>query len=447
LAIVDPPGKTRHCALMVLAAPVLAGNAPEQAQERALSRYTILWADSLLEWARHWRKEMSRSPDRATARHAYQMKSEVAHFADLLGHVDGVRDYLAAKRQPLAPLRADDIEATALMWRTISPTATNLLWLGAIELYDRLAQVSPEDSIAQYAALSFEVQDRVRAALPIRDPYWYLATDTGADYRPNTLPAAQGGELGRLVAQINDVALALDALLRIAPVLYGILPYDWLVRSALMVELAALLDLTVGSPPTTRPTGRPTLLDLCRYGRPTEAAADLTRMRDSISDETRHIVRWSRDKFGAHLDRRLPLGHLHDHLIQLDYQGMIGCAEHILDWLDALGAETLDLKMLLMGERRIGSLPLEPTEDDHGWRPDPRHIPGSLARLFRSIDSPYISGIATTMATGVLAGISAGRTRQPRDKITVPEPFDDRFTPIAPRINIRDGPASWEAGR
>ena len=41
-------------------------------------------------------------------------------------------------------------------------------------------------------------------------------------------------------------------LLRIAPVLEGALAYDWLVKSAIVVELSALLDLTLGSPPGAR---------------------------------------------------------------------------------------------------------------------------------------------------------------------------------------------------
>lgn len=220
LRIVDAATKTRHCALMLLVAPVLAGNAPEEAQARTLARYTFLWADSLLEWARRWRNELSRSDDRTISKHGHQMKPEIARFANLLGRVGGVRDYLVAKRQPLALLRADDIEATALMWLAVNPTVVNDLWLAAIRMYDGLATVTESaGSIVEVTQLPFETRARVRAALPVREQYWYLATDTGADYRANTLPAAQGGDLGRLIAQVNDVVLHVDTLLRIAPVL------------------------------------------------------------------------------------------------------------------------------------------------------------------------------------------------------------------------------------
>src|SRR4051794_36243325 len=124
---------------MLLCAPVLAGDAPQVAQERALSRYAFLWADSLLGWCRRWRNEVARSGDRDRERHAVRVKREVAAFAALLERADGVRDYLVAKRQPLAQSRAADIEATALLWLQIHPRAVNELWLGAAQLYDALA--------------------------------------------------------------------------------------------------------------------------------------------------------------------------------------------------------------------------------------------------------------------------------------------------------------------
>jgi len=86
-------------------------------------------------------------------------------------------------------------------------------------------------------------------ALPKRDrTHWYLAADTAAEIRPYILPAAGGGPIGRQVAQINDVAMHLGVIVPLVPVLYGKPPYDWLIRSALVNELSALLDLTIGPP-------------------------------------------------------------------------------------------------------------------------------------------------------------------------------------------------------
>ncbi len=367
---------------------------------------------------------MARSTDRLRQKHASRMKGPVAEFATLLSRADGVRDYLVAKRQPLAQSRAADMEATALMWLQIHPKAVNELWIAAAALYDGIVAIDdPAGPILDEISLPFATQDLVRAALPKRDSYWYIATDTGADFRPHTLPAAQGGELGRLIAQINDIALSVDAMLRIAPVLDGVLPYDWLVRSSLLVELAALLDLSIGRADEPVDRRRASLLEMCRYGRPTEAAAELQRLADSIPLETRRYIKWGRDKVGAHLDRELSIFQVHSFLARLDYLGVIRLAEHVLDWLDHLGATHLDLKMLLMGERRIGAWPID-ADDDRLRIPDPSRIPGSLARLFRSIDSPYVSGVAVSSASSALAGISAGRRPAPRTKIVVKRRWD-----------------------
>lgn len=368
---------------------------------------------------RAWRKQLARASDRPTQARARRLKEPLQRFEVVLGRGGPIRDYLAAKRQPLAASRADDMEATALMWLAVNASVVNDLGVAAIGIYDGLAQSAPGDSIINTIALPFATQARVRAALPTRAPYWYLAADTGADFRPHTLPAAQGGELGRMIAQINDVALHLDTLRCLAPVVYSFLPYDWLVRSALLVELAALLDLTVGSPGTARQR-RPSLLEICSFGRVRPVGADLVRLRDSISYETRVSIRWCRDKLGAHLDQELPLVHLHQHLVLLDYQGMIVVAEHVLDWLDQISATQLDLKLLVIGERRIGSWPLNRPIEVGLKPPDPSTIPGSLAGLFRSIDSPYMTGTASSIGSAIVAGISAGRKPRPRDKVRLP---------------------------
>lgn len=431
----DAAGKTRHSVVMLLCGPVLADNAPELAQQRAFARYTFLWADSALHWSRQWRNQMAGSGDPTAVKHAGRMKKEVQAFASLLDRADGVRDYLVAKRQPLDASRADDIDKTAAMWDLVNPATVNELWLGAARLYDALSARAGSRSIIEYAALPFTVQNAIRASLPVREEYWYLATDTGADQRPHTLPAAQGGELGRLIAQINDVAIYLDALLRVAPLLQGLLPYDWFVRSALLLELSTLLDLAFGRP------GQLGLLNHCEYGRPKAEASDLRNLRDSIAPETRRYIRWCRDKFGAHVDARLPLWHLHDHLAQLDYQGIIHAAEHMLNFLDELGANSLDLKMLLMGERRIASWPLRPKP---GSVPPPVNgVPrGSLSSLFRTIDSPYMSGAASVLGSAILAGLSAGRKPEPRAATHIKSRWDPLLDPIAPAISISESSAS-----
>jgi hypothetical protein len=418
-AMVDPPGKARHCTLMLLAAAALADCAPDDVQQRALARYTFLYADALLDWARRWRNQLKREP--ASRGQVRAAKVELDRLAVALDAAGGVRDYLAAKRQSVEGFRADDIEATTLLWEAVNPQNVQSIGRAAISVYDTLNDASAAgESIVAQLGLSPAHRAAVRAALPARDPaYWHLAADTAADLRAFTLPAAQGGNLGRRIAQINDVANHLDVLLRIAPIVQDALPYDWLVRSAMVVELSGLLDLTVGPPPSFKHNVMYSLLDLCRQGRPQEAADELERLRGSIGNEGWDYVRWMRNTIGAHVDDDLTMFHIHRHLIELDYQGVIRLAEHVLNWLDFVGATQLDLKMLLLGETRIRSWPTDPNARAFG-APDPAAVPGGLAHLFRTINSPYMSATASTMGSAVLAGVLAGRRPRPRDPVTLP---------------------------
>jgi hypothetical protein len=419
---------------MLLAASVLADCAPEDNQQRALARYTFLYADALLEWARRWRNQLKH--DSATRARAQAAKPAVQELATALDTADGVRDYLAAKRQPVQAMRADDIEATAALWIAVNPHTVQAICAAAIRAYDELNEARDQsDSLVQLLGLPSAMREEVRAALPSRDhDYWYLAADTAADLRPHTLPAAQGGNLGRLIAQINDVAGHLDVLLRIAPVVHAAPIYDWLVRSAMLVELNALLDLTLGPPPSHGRNVMYPLVDLCRLGRPKAVADDLDRLRASIGCEGWDHVRSLRNTIGAHVDNNLTMFRVHEQLIELDYQGVIKLAEHVLDFLDTLGATQLDLSLLLFGERKIKSWPTDPSRPAPGIPSQPM-MPGVLARLFRSIDSPYMSGTGSTMGSAVLAGMTSARKPEPRAKITVPSRLDHLLNPVPRRLH------------
>lgn len=403
---------------MLIAASTLAAYAPEEHQQRALARYIYLYADSLLVWGRRWRKQIARDP--GTTKHGPKAQRHLKELAAALQAADGVRDHIAAKRHAVANWRADDVEGTAVLWAAVNPAMANAITAAAVLAYDALnAPSAPRGSIVDFMGLPAETVHGVTDSLPRRDPqYWYLAADTAADQRMFTLPAAQGGELGRVIAQINDVAAHLAVLLRIAPVLEDALPYDWLVKSALTIELNALLDLTLGPPPGARHNLLFPLIELCRRGRPKHVVDDLQRLRESIGAEGWLMIRWMRDKLGAHLDDELTITTIHRHLIELDYQGVVRLAEHVLDFLDALGAGQLDLPLLLLGERRIKSWSTDPAKGAPG-APSPYGSPGVMASFFRRLDSPYMTMTASTMGSAVLAGMTSGRTPQPRERVTV----------------------------
>jgi hypothetical protein len=403
---------------MLIAAGVLAGCAPEDAQQRAIARYMYLYGDALLLWGRRWRKQIARNP--ATTKNAPRAQRRLRELNRALNATAGVRDHLAAKRHSVANWRADDVEGTARLWAAVNPATAGAIGGAAVAAYDALnAASAPAGSIVEVMGLPPEVALEVTRALPKRDPaYWYLAADTAADQRMFTLPTAQGGELGRTIAQVNDVAAHLDVLLRIAPVLEGFLAYDWFVKSAMAVELNALLDLTLGPPPGARYNVTFPLIELCRRGRPRHVAGELQRLRESIGTEGWLMIRWMRDKLGAHLDDHLTMSTVHQHLIELDYQGVVRLAENVLDFLDSLGARELDLPLLLIGERKINSWSTDPAQAAPG-APSPYGSPGAMAQFFRRLDSPYMAVTGATIGSAVLAGKISARTPQARERITV----------------------------
>jgi hypothetical protein len=403
---------------MVIAASTLAAYAPEDIQQRALARYVYLYADSLLLWGRRWRKQIARNP--TTTKQGPKANWRLRELSKALEGASGVRDHISAKRHAVANWRADDVEGTARLWAAVNPVTANAITAAAIAAYDALnTAAAPATSVVDGMGLPASVVEAVASALPRRDPaHWYLAADTAADQRMFTLPAAQGGELGRLIAQINDVAAHLDVLLRIAPVLDDLLAYDWFVKSAITVELNSLLDLTLGPPPGARYNVMFPLIEVCRRGRPKHVADDLQRLRDSIGTEGWLMIRWMRDKLGAHLDNELTISTIHRYLVEVDYQGIVRLAEHALDFLDALGAGQLDLPLLLIGERKINGWSTA-TEQAAPGAPSPCGSPGVIAAFFRRLDSPYMALTTSTIGSAVLAGMASERTPHPRDRVTV----------------------------
>lgn len=434
--MVDTQLKAQHCTMMLLAAATLADCAPEEAQKGALARYSFVFADAGLEWMRIWRNELARSHEPGQQRHANACKPAVRQLAAALGEGDGVRDYLGAKRQEAAALRADDIDATLRLWDAVNPANVREIGKAAIETYDTLADVDGENSVAVWSALPDPLPHEIREALPRRDPtHWHLASDSAAGRRLHTLPAEGGGRIGQRITQINDVAMHLDVLLRLAPIAERALVYDWLVRSAITIELNALLDLTLGAPRGGNLNVVYPLVDLCRGQGREDSGKNLERLRGSIGNDGWGYLRWMRNTIGAHLDRQLRMFEIHRHLVELDYQGVIRLAEYVLDFLDELGANDPGFGLLVLGERRISSWPIDSSVRAPG-RPKSA-VAGSLANMFRRIDSPYMTVTASSMGSPVVAGIVAGRVPKPREKIGVNRTANRYLDPSPIRLRLR----------
>jgi hypothetical protein len=410
---------------MLLAAAVLADIAPEEIQKRTLARYSFLYGESALLWLRRWRNQLKR--DVSTRRRARAAKRSLSELADVLNRGSGVRHYLAAKRQPAAGVRADDMEATRLLWAAVNPVNVQAIGAAAVEAYETLSGGGSGAPITAYLELPLEYRLAIGDGLSRRDPsYWYLAADTAADLREHTLPVAGGGELGSRVAQINDVAIHLDTLLPIAPVLEGALIYDWLIRSAIVVELNALLDLALGPPPNHPRKVLFSLLDLCRRQRTEAASVELQALRDDIGAAGWNYIRSARNLLGAHVDDNLKMLEIYEHLIYLDYRGVINVACTVLNRLDRIGASRLDLEFLLIGERIIRSWPVDPSQQAPG-RPSRTILTGTLSRFFRRLDSPYMAVSGSSLGSAVLIGITAQRKPEPRPKTRIPDRRFNRY--------------------
>jgi hypothetical protein len=410
---------------MLLAAAVLADCAPEEIQKRALARYAFLYGESALLWLRRWRNQLKREP--STARRARAARSSLDQLAKALDEVAGVRHHLAAKRQPVAEMRADDIEATTLLWAAVNAPNVEAIGAAAIEAYETLRGTASGVPLLACLDLPSEYRLAVRDALPRRDRcYWCLAADTAADLREHTLPVAGGGELGRRVAQINDVAAHLDTLLPLAPVLEGVLIYDWLIRSAIVVELSTLLDLALGPPPNHPRKVLFSLLDLCRRQRTQAANVELQALRDDIGADGWNYIRSARNLIGAHVDDKLTMLEIQEHLLYLDYRGVVQLARTVLNRLDRIGASRLDLELLLIGERVIRSWPTDPNRPAPG-RPDRPVLTGTLSRFFRRLDSPYMAVTGSSLGSAVLMGITAGRSPEPRPETRISDRRPDRY--------------------
>ena len=269
---------------MLLVASVLAYCAPDDLQQRALAGTPSTQTHCSNGHAGGGTNSSEFPATKAVAAKAKPLADTLASILDGAG---GVRDYLSAKRQSVAGMRADDIEATLLLWAAVNAPTVQALGEAAIKLYDTLnSSNGSQPSIVQL----LDLRDTTPSTMPPPCPLGTRTTGISPNRsRSSAIHATRGArrESRPTRSQINNVAGHLDTLLRIAPLVVrgDVLPQlrDWLVRSAIIVELNALLDLAVGAP--GRGNVMYCLLDVCRRGRAQEAADLLERLRDSIGVE------------------------------------------------------------------------------------------------------------------------------------------------------------------
>jgi hypothetical protein len=406
--------KAEYATQLMHVALQLAVAAPSDRQQRILARYVLLEADSAGRWLSSWHKELAGSvATRSTARAA---KRPMRRFRREYAKQKEVRDRLVARRQAAGSERADDLRRTVELWRSMSQTGADRLCE-----YAQAACVALGSNVELTPSVDPAQLEKARAVLretALEPNAVYTDATSYATGERNLLTSIGTGSLGRRVTQINDVHDQLDLLFGLRELAEGIDPVGLLLRSALVVEIATLIDLTIGPPPGEAPNkqdGVPliSLIDQARG----EAGFDLlSQLRNEIIPVTSRVnARELRNRVAAHLDTQLTLGEICDTIEALDVPELFRFADVVLDWLDAAACSHVDLGLLVIGHRRMSSL--EPTD---------RKVAAAFEaeQFVNVLDSPFgaiVGGGFAAKGTGGFAGVIAGRAKSRRTP-WLPEP-------------------------
>ncbi len=246
----------------------------------------------------------------------------------------------------------------------------------------------------------------------------FLTINTGSygAVTEGTLTVSGGDELGRRVAQVNDVVdqlLALGALL-------GVVPDGSFARlhgAAVFMEMAALFDLILG-PPSGAPKDFDSLLSLIANDRRSYGRAVLKELEAAVSMQLREETRQCRNGFAAHIDPALPFRELINWLDQVDAAGVCQSATHIVDeFLDAAGSDPL-LSLLVLGPAVSSSFVRDQADPSPApWAAEaPRGVSQDPA-LPANLDSrfvAYVHGPVGSVASAAVAGMVAARAERIR---------------------------------
>lgn len=415
--IADACAKARHCVLLAIAACQVADCAPDDLQQRVFARHAILFAYSSEGWLQRWRNALAR--EKTSSKAAARARSPLREFSTRLDGLRPVRHYLAAKRKPAAESRSDDINATLHTWSQIIPRNVRPLVASLIGSFDAINRIETPNAVSIREGIEIPIDARRSAwrSLPERSANSaYLSGDTGAPLRQQTVVVFQGGEVGRRIAEINDIAIHLDAVLRVTASLQSVEPHVTYIKTALVVELSALLDLVIPPPEGDAERVEKSFADIVGEVWPGSERHELLRLQGSIGADGRSYIRKLRNWLGAHADEDLPMSELREHLDQLKHQNFIDVAEHVLNWLDAIGTNHLGLKGLLLNERELATK----YTDDLGRRtlPDPLDVP-DLASIFEDFDTELMTVASGPMGSAFASGVMSSRTYQPRKPVVL----------------------------
>ena len=354
----DPAQKTRHAVQMAIAARALANAADDDHRKRVVARYAFVYLDDVIKFAAPWRNQLlTRTNTRAAAESALpaldRLRQDWLHYED-------IRNYLGAKRQPrnvLDPV-ANELESFVL-WADVGELAVTALVDDAVEIYAQLAAVTPLAPIELEPACP----DSLVAALRYLDGVGeegaieIAASSFGAD-RPGAFPVRMGGEVGRLVPLMNDVAENLQTLRALVGPAAQQPVFDRLIRCQLPTELYELLRLAIGSEPGGPPSAQHDLLALySQPGMSPPARKVLEDLRDWVNRSiNRTELRDWRRRIGAHIDEASSWAELEEGMLTIDLGPFDRLIDVTLENLEACALQPHGPLTLLFPARKLRTL-------------------------------------------------------------------------------------------
>lgn len=412
--------KIAHAVTSMLAAKSIAAVAPTMRQRRIFTRYVHVHAEPAQTWLKRALSDLQRRPESDEAERLGAQRA-VRRVRRAWADQQTVRNQLAAKRRSLSTQPSTDMVELVAAWEALTGPGTDELVDAITDAAHTLGVSAPTETVS--AAETARIAGLLADIAPAEDAVHTDATSYTVG-EPFRLAITPSGSIGRKIAQVNDVHEHIEQLYALRDIagMPGLV--GRLLRGALVIETCALVELVVG-PPEARRTRftETTLLELTR-GR---ALADEPDVLACICGEQLETFReWSyfvRDKAAAHLDPGLPLAQILELLDEAVPEVTLGFADGTLDLLDLAACQLIPLRLLVLGQRRIGDLAPAIVASVPA-----SHAPASARTLLNDAHVAYAAGGFATNQGPRAAGIIAGRGRSRRVRWYEPPPADEPGT-------------------
>lgn len=304
----------------------------------------------------------------------------------------------------------------------------------------QLAALESLPAIDSEPTVPSAVRDALAELDPIGEEGFLEATASsfGAAKR-NALPIRMGGEIGALIALINDVADSAATLSALVPVVGDVEPFRRLLACQLPSEINELLRLTIGPHPSVqgRKPDAGSLLVLYRQPeRAPEPLQALEELRASIDERTLdELLDW-RKRIGAHIDADCPWELLEQGIESQSLDDLVPLLDHVRLRLEIAACTPGGPILLLMHGRHLKSLLA--TAGYEGGLPYEEGEQGrEIAQLISALPPPEVDsefviwtgGPSGSLLSAGVAGMIAGRNSELRERLGFVEPRPEPDSP------------------